>query len=195
MLLACGALAKELDALKRLNGWDHLTVRCLPAELHHTPDEIPPAVDEELSRCRNDYEHMFVAYADCGTGGRLDKVLEKHGVERLPGVHCYEFFAGTEAFATLSDEEPGTFYLTDFLVRHFDRFVVDALGLERHPDLRSAYFGNYRRCVYLAQAPTPELIEKAQECAAYLGLEYIERNTGYGEMEHVLKQRVATWRN
>jgi len=195
LLLACGALARELVQLKRRNNWQFLTIQCLPAELHSTPDKIPGAVEAAIEKHREDYEHIYVAYGDCGTSGQLDKVLEKHGVERLPGAHCYEFFAGSSQFFAFADEEPGTFYLTDFMVRQFDHFVVKMLGLDRHPELRDMYFGNYKRVVYLSQEPTEELARKAREQAAYLGLEYEEHFTGLGPVGTTLEQQEIKWRN
>jgi len=133
LIIACGAIAREIVALKRLNGWSAMDVQCLPPELHNRPERIPEAVRAAIASGRERYSRIFVAYADCGTGGRLDAVLEQEGIDRLPGAHCYEFFATAAVFADLSDAEPGTFYLTDFLVRHFDRLVVEGLGLGRHP--------------------------------------------------------------
>jgi hypothetical protein len=186
LLIACGALAREIKALKRLGGWDHVTVRCLPSKLHNTPDEIPKAVREQLEAADGQFDQRFVAYADCGTGGRLDSLCAEFGVERLPGAHCYEFFAGTARFAELHDEEPGTFYLTDFLVRHFDRLVVRGLGLDRHPELLPDYFGNYRRVVYLAQTPSQELEGKARDCAKTLGLAFEVVFTGLDRFDRAL---------
>ena len=195
LVLACGALARELVAIQRQNGWEHLKIQCLPAELHNTPDRIPAAVDAALETYAAEYERIFVAYADCGTGGLLDKVLEKHGVERLPGAHCYEFFSGSDVFGALADREPGTFYLTDFLVRHFERLVVEGLGLDRHPELKEQYFGNYRKLVYLAQDPGAALGDKAREHADYLDLEYEEIVTGLGPLENELQEQVVRWQN
>ena len=144
LLIACGALAKELVEIRRQHGWSHIKLQCLPAEYHNRPEKIPDAVRETIEKYRDEFANIFVAYADCGTGGRLDKVIEEFGATRLPGAHCYEFFAGASVFATLADEEPGTFYLTDFLTRHFDRLIRGGLGLDDHPELKPAYFGNYR---------------------------------------------------
>jgi len=180
LIVACGALAREIAALRKANGWSSLDVVCLPPELHNRPERIAGAVREKIREHRDDYEAVFVAYGDCGTGGALDKVLAEEGVERIPGVHCYEFFAGTAAFAELAESEPGTFYLTDFLLRHFDRLVIQALGIDRHPELQPVYFGNYRRLVYLSQAPKPGAEAEAQKVADRLGLELVVRNTGYG---------------
>jgi hypothetical protein len=182
LVIACGALAREIVALKRLNGWSALEVECLPPELHNHPERIPAAVGAAITAGRERYSQIFVAYADCGTGGRLDALLEAEGIERLPGAHCYEFYATASGFAALSEAEPGTFYLTDFLVRHFERLVIAGLGLDRHPELLGEYFRNYRRVVYLAQAPDAELSRAARAAAARLGLAFEERITGYGEL-------------
>jgi hypothetical protein len=196
LVIACGALAHEIAALRRLNGWRQLGVQCLPAELHNTPKLIPGAVRELIHAGRARHDAIFVAYGDCGTGGELDAMLAEEGVERIPGAHCYEFFAGREAFAALADEEPGTFYLTDFLARHFDRLVIRGLGLDRHPELAAQYFGNYRRLVYLAQAGTPVQVEAARAAARRLGLAFELRQTAYGGLERSLRiavEREATW--
>ncbi|MGB6602994.1 MAG: DUF1638 domain-containing protein [Steroidobacteraceae bacterium] len=180
LVIACGALAREIAALKRANGWTTLDVRCLPAELHNRPERIAPAVRAAIRENRAEYAAIFVAYGDCGTGGQLDAVLAEEGAERLPGAHCYEFFATGPVFAQLADAEPGTFYLTDFLLRHFERLVVKPLGLDRHPELTDLYFRNYRRLVYLAQVERPEAIEAAQRIAARFGFAFEHRATGYG---------------
>ena len=186
LILACGALSREIIALKRVNGWQHISVQCLPPELHNRPDRIPGAVKAKLDELSRHYESIFVAYADCGTGGDLDRVLEEYGVERIPGAHCYQFFAGTRVFEQLADDEPGSFYLTDFLVRHFERIVWQGLGLAKHPDLLPMYFGNYRTLVYLAQSRSDDLVEQAKVAADRLGLHYEYRYTGFGELEHAL---------
>jgi len=190
LVIACGALAREIAALREANDWPHLDVRCLPAELHNRPERIAPAVREAIQANRERYETIFVAYGDCGTSGALDAVLREENVERIPGAHCYEFFAGTEAFAALADEEPGTFYLTDFLLRHFDRIVIRGLGLDRHPELAPHYFGNYRRLVYLAQVAAPERIAAARAAARRLDLAFAHRVTGYGGVERSLRATV-----
>lgn len=189
LVIACGALAREIVALKRANGWSTLDVQCLPPELHNRPEQIPDAVRDAIRAGRGTHAQVYVAYADCGTGGLLDAVLAQEGVERLPGAHCYQFFAGSQAFEALADEEPGTFYLTDFLVRHFERLVVAGLGLDRHPELTQEYFRNYRRLVYLVQARDEQLCTSARAAAGRLGLEYEERETGYGE----LATELAAW--
>lgn len=164
------------------NDLDNIRVECLPAVLHNTPDKIPDAVRRRLETARA-YDTLFVAYGDCGTGGALDAVLAEYGAERLPGAHCYEFFAGLDAFAEMHESEPGTLYLTDYLARHFDRIVWRGLGLDRWPELRDDYFGNYRRVVFLAQTDDPVRTGEAQEAARRLGLEFERRLVGYGVME------------
>lgn len=194
-MIACGALAKELVALQRLNDWSHVRIQCLPAELHNRPEKIPGAVRAAVEKHRRDGEHCFVAYADCGTGGFLDKALRELGAERLPGAHCYEFFAGSEVFAEIGEAEAATFYLTDFLTRHFDRLVRRGLGLDRHPELRDSYFGNYRRLVYLSQTASPELVELARAHADFLGLDFEHRHTGLAPVERALNEHVVQWLN
>src|SRR5271165_3937661 len=191
LIIACGALAHEITALRRANGWDHLDVQCLPAELHNRPERIPAAVRALVRSSRCHYRSIFVAYGDCGTGGLLDAVLKEECVERIPGAHCYEFFATGPVFAELAEAEPGTFYLTDFLLRHFDRLVLKGLGLDKHPELFPAYFGNYRRLVYLAQAPKPESVDAARAVASRMGLSFESRVTGYGDLETTLKSAVT----
>lgn len=195
LLIACGAIARELVELRRRNRWDQVRIQCLPADLHNRPEKIPGRVRELIERYRKEYERIFVAYADCGTGGQLDRILNEFGVERLPGAHCYEFFAGSDVFAALSDEEPGTFYLTDFLVRHFDRLVRQGLGLDRHPELLPVYFGNYRRLVYLAQADLQELEEKAAGHAEFLGLEFAVRRTGLQPVGNMIREHIVKWQS
>lgn len=186
LIIACGALAREIVTLIRVNQWQHMTVQCLPAEWHNTPDKIPDGVRDKIRDARGRFARIFVAYADCGTGGQLDQVLREEGVERIPGAHCYEFFAGAKTFAELADAEPGTFYLTDFLAQHFDRLIYRGLGLDRHPQLMSDYFGNYRKLVYLAQVEEPRLLAKARKAAKYLGLEFEYRFSGYGDLARAL---------
>ncbi len=186
LVIACGALAREIAALRRANGWTSLDVACLPPELHNRPERIAEAVRERIREHRAGYRDIFVAYGDCGTKGALDAVLREEGVERIAGAHCYEFYATPGAFAALADAEPGTFYLTDFLLRHFERLVIEGLGIDRHPELLPVYFGNYRRLVYLAQAPQPESTRQAEAIARKLGLEYRLQSTGYGGLERSL---------
>jgi hypothetical protein len=191
LVIACGALSHEIAALRSAYGWLTLDVHCLPPELHNRPERIAPAVGAAIEAHRAEYAQIFVAYADCGTTGALDTVLREAGVERIDGVHCYQFFAGVDAFTELAGQEPGSFFLTDFLVRHFDRLVFRGLGLDRHPELQAQYFGNYRRLVYLAQRPDADNAAAAEAIAHRLGLEYHFRQTGYGGLEHSLRRFVA----
>jgi hypothetical protein len=182
LVLACGALAGEVAAIVRANSWEHVEVRHLPAELHATPRRIPQAIDEALEEATGSYDRVFVAYADCGTTGAIDAVCERHGAERLPGAHCFAVYAGLAEWDALQEEEPGTFYLTDFFVRNFDSFVGRPLGLDRHPELIGDILGNYRRVVYLAQTDDPALREQAEACTASLGLSFECREAGYGRL-------------
>jgi hypothetical protein len=190
LLIACGALAHEIVALKAANGWDHIDLQCLPANLHLLPDRITPAVEAAVVEARGRYDTVFVVYADCGTGGQLQEKCRALGVEMVEGPHCYAFFEGNAVFAGRAETEFDAFYLTDFLVRQFDAFVWKPMGLDRYPQLRDIYFGNYRKLVYQAQLDDPALDAKARECAARLGLEYERRFTGYGGLATTL-QRVA----
>ncbi|MCW1920109.1 DUF1638 domain-containing protein [Rhodobacter sp. KR11] len=180
LVLACGALAHEVLAVKRANGWDHLDLQCLPAKLHLYPDKITAEVEKAVRAAS--HERIFVLYADCGTGGQLQEKCKELGVEMIAGPHCYSFFEGNAAFAELSETEFTAFYLTDFLVRQFDAFVWRPMGLDRHPQLRDMYFGHYTKLVYQAQTDDPALDAKAQDCAARLGLAYERRFTGYGDL-------------
>ena len=186
-VVACGAIARELQQLKCLNGWTHVDLYCLPAELHNRPERIPAAVAAKLASIEGQHDQTFVAYADCGTGGLLDAELAKTGTRRLPGAHCYEFLSGAEAFAALAEEEPGTFYLTDFLVRHFDRLVYQGLGLDRHPQLRDDYFRNYRRLLHLSQSGDAELRRQAANHAHSLRLRFEHRHTGLAPLARALE--------
>jgi len=190
LIIACGALAHEITALKRANAWDQIDVRCLPAELHNRPERIPAAVRALIRASRCHYRSIFVAYADCGTGGLLDAVLAEEGLERIPGAHCYEFFATSPVFAALAEAEIGTFYLTDFLLRHFERLVIQGLGLDKHPELFATYFGNYRKLVYLAQRPSADAIRDARAISVRMGLSFESRATGYGTLETALTAAV-----
>jgi len=183
LLIACGALAREVLALKRAHGWETLDVTCLPAIWHNRPERIPEGVRRKIRAGRRTHEHILVAYGDCGTGGGLDRVLAQEGVERIGGPHCYQFYAGTAEFEAMMERDPTCFFLTDYLVRHFDRLIIQGLGLDRHPELRDAYFGNYTRLVYLAQIEDSQLKRKAEDAALRLGLAFDYRLTSYGELE------------
>lgn len=192
LLIACGALAHEVLAIKRLNGWDHLDLQCLPANLHLYPDRITDAVAEAVARHRDDYQSVHVLYADCGTGGQLQARCDALGVPMIAGPHCYSFFEGNEAFLAKVDEEFTAFYLTDFLVRQFDAFVWRPMGLDRHPELRDMYFGNYTKLIYQAQTDDPALDAKAEDCARRLGLAYERRFTGYGDLVGAMRAAAAS---
>ena len=183
LVIACGALAHEITTLLESNSWPHLKVECLPASLHNRPEQIAPAVRKKIKESRATFDSIFVAYADCGTGGHLDKVLAEEGVERLPGAHCYEFFSGSEAFLTRHENEPGVFYLTDFLARHFERLVMEELGIRAHPELKEMYFSHYTKLVYLSQSDLPDVLAMARSAADTLGLEFEHVRTGFGELE------------
>ncbi|MCF3594370.1 DUF1638 domain-containing protein [Rhodobacteraceae bacterium LMO-12] len=189
LLIACGALAREILALTRINGWDHMDLQCLPANLHLYPDKIVDAVAETVARNRAAYDRIFVVYADCGTGGQLQAKCDELGIEMVAGPHCYSFYEGNDAFAARGDDDMRSFYLTDFLVRQFDAFVWKPMGLDRHPELRDMIFGNYRKLVYQAQTDDPKLLELARERADRLGLEFEHRVTGYGDLAVVLKDQ------
>ena len=186
LLIACGALAREILDLRTANGWDHLDLTCLPAKLHLYPDKITEEVRKAVSAHRNNYDDIFVVYADCGTGGLLQAACDDMGVSMIAGPHCYSFFEGNEAFAERAGDEFTAFYLTDFLVRQFDAFVIRPMGLDRHPELRDMYFGNYEKLIYQAQTDDPALTEKAKECADRLGLAFERRLTGYGDLKTAL---------
>jgi hypothetical protein len=188
LVIACGALARELVALVEMNGWRQLDIQCLPAIWHNTPENIPDGVRAAIRKARDAgrYRQIFVAYGDCGTGGLLDKVIEAEGVERIDGPHCYSFFSGNEVWKTREDEI-SAFYLTDYLARHFDALVWKGFGLDRHPELRDMMFSNYTKVVYLAQTEDHHLKELAQQAAAKLGLDYEYRFTGYGDLALAMK--------
>ncbi|WP_288960206.1 DUF1638 domain-containing protein [uncultured Sulfitobacter sp.] len=187
LLIACGALAREILDLKEANGWSHLDLTCLPAKLHLYPEKITDEVRAAVKKHRGKYDDIFVVYADCGTGGLLEAECEKLGVQMVAGPHCYSFFEGNDRFSKISEDEITTFYLTDFLVRQFDAFIIKPMGLDRHPDLRDMYFGNYEKLVYQAQTDDPALTAKAKTCADRLGLAFERRFTGYGDLARTLK--------
>ena len=186
LLIACGALAREILDLKAANGWDHLDLTCLPANLHLDPDKITAAVRAAVAKHRDAYDDIFVVYADCGTGGLLDVACAEMGIKMVAGPHCYSFFEGNDRFAKITEKEITTFYLTDFLVRQFDAFIIKPMGLDRHPELRDMYFGNYEKLVYQAQTDDPALTAKAEICAQTLGLAFERRFTGYGDLQTTL---------
>jgi len=189
-LVVCGALAREVLALKEKHGWD-VDLLALPSLLHNAPDRIPGAVQKRIRQAREEYERVVVVYGDCGTGGMLDRLLEKEGVPRIAGPHCYEMYAdGT--FDGLMAEAPGTFFLTDYLVQSFDHLVLEGLGILRKPELRDEYFRNYTRVVYLAQRDDPALLARAEWAANNLGLPLEVRKTGYGKLESRLKEFLET---
>lgn len=187
LLIACGALAREILDLKAANGWTHLDLTCLPANLHLYPEKITDAVRAAVAKHRDQYDDIFVVYADCGTGGLLQAACDEMGVQMVAGPHCYSFYEGNARFAETAETEITTFYLTDFLVRQFDAFIIKPMGLDRHPELRDMYFGNYDKLVYQAQTDDPALTEKAKTCAATLGLTFERRFTGYGDLKVALE--------
>lgn len=189
LLIACGALAREIVDLKARNGWDHMALTCLPAILHIHPEKITQAVEDTVAKHRDDYEQIFVVYADCGTGGLLQAACERLGVEMIKGPHCYSFFEGNDTFSKREEDEMTAFYLTDFLARQFDAFVWKPMGLDRHPELRDMYFGNYTKVVYQAQTDDPKLTARAREVADRMGLAFERRFTGYGDLETTM----AAW--
>lgn len=189
LVIACGMLAREILAIKDGLGLDHLELTCLPAELHFHPDRIAPAMNAAIEEAKSaGYRHILVGYADCGTGGMLDTICEKHGVERLAGPHCFAFYQGLERFEAAGDEDMTAFYMTDFLCRHFETFFIRPLGLDRHPELAADYFGNYKKLVYLAQTDDPALDRVAENAAQMLGLDYERRRTGFGDLQTWLKE-------
>lgn len=190
LVLACGALANEIIALREQLGIadDVMVLHCLPAELHNRPGQIAPRVDAFLTEHRHKYARVLVGYGDCGTGGALDKVLERHDAARLPHAHCYEFFATTPLFNQITEAEIGSYFVTDFLVRHFDRLVWQGLGLDTRPEMLQTYFGNYRDLVYLAQTDNPELQAKARDAATRLGLNYVHRKVGFGDLTEAIRE-------
>ncbi|TVP73330.1 MAG: DUF1638 domain-containing protein [Rhodobacteraceae bacterium] len=191
LLLACGALAREILALRAANGWTHMDLHCLPANLHLWPERIPDAVEQAVRKHRDRYARIFVVYADCGTGGLLAARCADLGVEMVAGPHCYAFFEGVERFQAQAEDEITAFYLTDFLVRQFDAFVWQPMGFDRHPELIAMMFGNYTQLIYQAQTDDPALDAKARDCAARLGLAYTRRVTGYGDLATALARQAG----
>ena len=189
-LIACGALAQPAAQIAQRRGWA-LDVHPLPPLLHNHPQQIAGEVERLIDELSPRYERLVVGYADCGTYGALDEVCARRGVDRLPGLHCYDLFAGPEAVAKTFEDEPGTYVFTDFLVASFERSVWRELGLDRYPELHDAYFAHYTRAVWLAQEPTPDLRHRAQDAAARLGLPLTVVPTGVGGLERALADLVA----
>lgn len=185
-------IAREVLAVNSQLGFDHIDLKCLPADYHHHPEKISPAMDIAITEAKAEgYENIFVGYADCGTGGELDKVCEKHGVNRIEGPHCFSFYIGNDAFSKTQDDYLTTFFITDFLARHFDTFMKKPLGLDKHPELLEMYFSNYTKALYLAQTEDPELEKNAREAAKFLGLEYEYQKTGYGDLTSALQMAAS----
>ena len=192
LVIACGALAKEITELIRMNNWTHLQLRYLPAKLHNEPHNITQNIRKNLINAQSKFSQIFIGYADCGTGGKIDNLLEEFGVQRLPGAHCYEFFSSNQTFSKMLEEEPGSFFLTDFLVKSFEKLIWQGLKINNHPELLNIYFRHYKRLVYLAQTESQSLQTQAQEIAQRLGLNYLYRFTGYGALTPALSDLTAT---
>ena len=190
LVIGCGALAEELSALKRANQWTTLDIKCLDAALHNRPERIADRLESLLAQHHAEYTNILIAYADCGTGGAVDRVAQQFNAQRLPGAHCYEFYATSPVFAALAEAEPGTFYLTDFLVRHFDRLVIEEMKLDEHPELEEMLFGRYRKVVYLAQGGSTELLDQAERAATRLKLPLEMVTTGYGLLAKTVEEEV-----
>ena len=188
LIIGCGAIAHEVCEIIELNNWDNVRLQCLNAELHNTPKILPRKIKEAIDSNINDYSKIFLAYADCGTGGLIDLLLKDYDIERLDGAHCYEFYSGSSVFKELSEKEIGTFYLTDFLVKNFDRLVIEGLGIQKYPSLKEDYFRNYKNVVYLAQLQDNVLESKARECADYLNLEFSVHFTGLKNLGNQLNE-------
>lgn len=200
LVIACGALAHEIIWLQKVNGWTQIDLQCLDAELHNKPKLIPQKLRAALEKNRGQYQYIFIGYGDCGTGGEIDRIIAQEidaghkKIERLPGAHCYSFYAGEERFNDLAEQELGTFYLTDFLVENFDRLMVKGLKLDKYPQLRDQYFAHYRLVVYLSQRPDTELVDKAKAAAEFLGLAFRHEHSGYGDLETGLQEQVLKFR-
>lgn len=188
LVLACGAIAHELVAVFKANGWEHVDIQCLPAIWHNTPDLIAPEIEKKILANRDDYEQILVGYGDCGSGGQLDKVIEKYNVDRLPGDHCYAFFTGLDTFNEIFESELGTFFLTDYLATFFDRLIMEGFGIKKHPELRDMYFGNYTRVLYLAQTENPDKLNAAKAAAAAINLPLEVHYTGLDPFQSALEK-------
>ena len=185
LIIACGALAKEILAVKgALELADGVfDLQCLPAGYHNFPNKIVPGLEKIIEAHGENYDRILIGYGDCGTGGGLNRMMEKHPkTERLPGAHCYAFYSGLSEFDAMMEEELGSFFLTDYLTRFFDTLIIKGFGIDRYPNLKETYFEHYKRLIYISQAPTPQLIAKAKKAADFLGLEFEHRNVGYGEL-------------
>lgn len=183
LVIGCGMLAREILAVRDQLALDYIDLICLPAQYHYRPDRLAPALDRAIVRARRrGYDRILVGYGDCGTGGMLDRVCEKHGVTRMAGPHCFAFYQGIEAYRQVEDADLLSFYMTDFLCRQFEAFFIRPLGLDRHPELIADYFGNYEKLIYLAQTNDPALDAVAENAARMLGLTYERRQTGYGDL-------------
>ncbi len=191
LVIGCGALAEELSALKKANQWTAVDIKCLDAALHNRPERIADRLEVALTQQHAHYDNIFIAYADCGTGGAVDRVADQFNAQRLPGAHCYEFYATSPVFAALAEAEPGTFYLTDFLVRHFERLVIQEMKLDKHPELEEMMFGHYRKVVYLAQIEDSQLRVEAEWAAARLKLPLEVVTTGYGLLASKVEEQVV----
>ena len=190
LVIGCGALAEELSALKGANQWTALDIKCLDAALHNRPEQIADRLESVLAQYHAEYTNILIAYADCGTGGAVDRVARQFNAQRLPGAHCYEFYATSPVFEALAEAEPGTFYLTDFLVRHFDRLVIEEMKLDEYPELEEMLFGRYRKVVYLAQVDSSELLQQAERAARRLKLPLEVVTTGYGLLAKTVEEEV-----
>ena len=186
LILACGALGQEITNLIRVNGWTHIKTRYFPAKLHNSPEQIADLLEQNIRNAESKFSQIFIGYADCGTGGKIDSMLEEFGIQRLPGAHCYEFYSGTPEFEKIVEDEIGCYFLTDFLVKGFEKLIWEGLKLNLYPELLETYFGHYKKLVYLAQTDNPELQEKAKEIAERLDLEYVYHSTGYGDLEKAI---------
>ena len=192
-VIACGAIAREIVAVCKANGLDHVDLTCLPAIWHNTPGRIAPAMREKIAQARAEgVTRIFIGYAECGTRGEIDRICREEGLERIEGPHCYAFYTGTEKFLRESGDEVTTFYLTDLIARQFEAFIVEPLKLDRHPELIAMMFGNYTKLVYLAQSDDPALDAKARRAASFLGLDYERRFTGYGDLTDALLNAAST---
>ena len=190
LVIGCGALAEELSALKRANQWTALDIKCLDAALHSRPERIADRLESVLAQHHGEYTNILIAYADCGTGGAVDRVARQFNAQRLPGAHCYEFYATSPVFEALAEAEPGTFYLTDFLARHFDRLVIEEMKLDEHPELEDMLFGRYRKVVYLAKVDSSELLHQSERAATRLKLPLEVVSTGYGLLAKAVEEEV-----